>query len=335
MSDKTTKKKRKKKKTKKKRLSKHRLNPIAEGELHKAVHKLSKEWAEEEEVKTAAEKKKYYVSGLGPTKTPSEMECITTGFQEIDDVLTGEQDPKTGKIIPGTGKGFPRGRMVEIFGPEAAAKTTLALCVIAQAQQKGELCAFIDVEQALDINYVERVIGVDVQGMFYKQPDSGDHALALAEHYVKKGVSVVVVDSVSALSSLEELTGKRALGDQARMMSKACRKITSYLRPGGTLIIFINQVRYKIGVMFGNPETTSGGNALRFYASVRGRVRKEKVLKKGGEVIGHRIEMEVKKNKVGPQHRKVKFDVKYNKGISIPKLRGKKKRSTDDADLDE
>lgn len=292
-----------------------RLNPFKREEMGRAARTIAKRIGD-----------KYKIDGLSQQYDP-DLECISTGFTEIDDVLTGRVDDN-GVIEPGSGMGFPRGRMIEIFGPEAAAKTTLALCVIAQAQAQGELCGFIDIEQALDFRYAERVVGASMGDLIYMQPDSGEEALIAARAMVEEGVSVVVIDSVAALVSQAELDGKRALGMQARMMSQACREITTCLRPGGPLVIFINQIRYKIGVVFGNPEMTSGGNALKFYASVRGRVRKVKELKKTtggtGRVVGSRIEFQALKNKVGAIKNPVTFDVKYNKGISIPRLKKKK-----------
>lgn len=310
----TTKKKRKKKV--KKKVKRRRLNPFKKDELARAARRMAKKIGKE-----------YKIEGLVHQYDP-DLECISTGFQDIDDVLTGRVDDN-GVIEPGSGMGFPRGRMVEIFGPEAAAKTTLALCVVAQAQANGELCAFIDAEQALDFRYASRVVGVNMDEMIYMTPDSGDEALLATQALVSEGVSVIVFDSVAAIVSEEELKGGKALGKQARMMSKACREITTKLRPGGPLVIFINQIRYKIGVVFGNPEMTSGGNALKFYASVRGRVKRKVELKKTtqgkGRVIGSRIEFQVIKNKVGAVKNPVLFDVKYNKGISIPRLRKKKR----------
>lgn len=271
-----------------------------------------------------------YGEPINMVKHPKEVEWLSTGFQELDDAISGtryENDPS--KVVPGSGRGLPRGRIVEIYGPEAAAKTSLALSVIANAQRKGLLCVFIDVEHALDRQYASSVLGVDISSVPIMEPKNGEDALNMLLTAVEEKVDVIVLDSVAALVSKAEKGGGKALGEQARMMSSVCRKITSYLDNGsGSLVIFINQIRYKIGVVFGNPEVTSGGNALKFYSSVRVEVKKKKNLKKATKVkgrpavIGQRIRMRVEKCKLAPSYDNTcLFDVRFGKGLSVPKLR--------------
>jgi recombination protein RecA len=284
-----------------------------------ALKKLAERFTKRDAAIASLNKK--YGSGTIVPVTGSRSESVTgiaTGFSDLDDLLTGDADEKN-RTVAGTGIGWPRGRIIEVYGPEASGKTTLTLHAIAAIQKLGGVCAFIDAEHALDTNYAAK-LGVVLPELLINQPDNAEQALDIIIHLTKTGgIDLIVLDSVAAMTPQdedEEDVGKNSMALQARLMSKALRKLTHHVAASNTCVIFINQTRMKVGRVFGNPETTSGGNALKFYASVRVDIRNVGQIKKSGKKVGQRSRIRTIKNKCAAPFREIFVDLMPNRGIT-------------------